>query len=76
MSDFVQQFDCTNAGLVVLFSAYSAGREIVRYASENNADLIVVASHAHHGLATLLVSTAKTVIQTAPCDVLAVRKGV
>jgi len=73
LGDLAQQFDCADAELVVLFSAYSAGREIVRYAIECQADLIVVASHGHHGLTALLGSTAHTVVQTATGDVLVVR---
>jgi len=73
LSDLTKQFECADAELVVLFSSYSAGREIVRYATGCQADLIVVASHGHHGLAALLGSTANTVVQTATCDVLVVR---
>lgn len=72
LGDLTKQFDCADAELVVLFSAHSAGREIVRYASEHHADLIVVSSHGHHGLAALLGSTAHTVVQTAAGDVLVV----
>ena len=47
--------------------------EIHRLAEEINADLIVVGSHARHGLALLLGSTANGVLHGASCDVLAVR---
>ena len=73
LSDLTKKFDCADTELVVLFSSYSAGREIVRYATECHADLIVVASHGRHGFAALLGSTANTVVQTATCDVLVVR---
>ena len=73
LGEYAKQFNYTDAELVVLFSAYSAGREIIRYASEHHADLIVASSHGHHGLAALLGSTANTVVQTAPGDVLVVR---
>ncbi len=46
--------------------------EILRIAEEEGVDLIVVGSPRHHGLAALLGSTAKAVLQGAPCDVLAV----
>ncbi len=51
----------------------SAKREIVRVATEQKADLIVLGSHGHHGFAALIGSTADGVIHNAPCDVLAVR---
>lgn len=47
--------------------------EIIRIATENHVDLIVVGSHGRHGLALLLGSTANGVLHYAPCDVLAVR---
>ena len=47
--------------------------EIVRIATENQVDLIVIGSHGRHGLALLLGSTANGVLHYAPCDVLAVR---
>jgi universal stress protein A len=49
--------------------------EIHRAAEECGADLIVVGSHTRSGLARLLGSTANGVMDSAPCDVLAVRVG-
>ena len=51
----------------------TTGRTILRVAAELEADLIVLGSHGRHGLATLLGSTARTVLNGAGCDVLAVR---
>lgn len=48
-------------------------QEIVRLAGEEQCDLIVIGSHGRHGLARLLGSTARAVLNDAPCDVLAVR---
>jgi len=47
--------------------------EIVHMAEDIKADLIVIGSHSHHGLALLLGSTAKATVGSAPCDVLAVK---
>lgn len=47
--------------------------ELVRIATENHVDLIVMGSHGRHGLALLLGSTANGVLHRAACDVLAVR---
>ena len=47
--------------------------EIVAYADESNCDLIVLGSHATHGINLLLGSVANTVLHKASCDVLTVR---
>ena len=51
----------------------ATGRAILRLAADLGVDLIVVGSHGRHGLAALLGSTARTVLNGAVCDVLAVR---
>jgi len=51
----------------------STGRTILRLAARLEAGLIVLGSHGRHGLAALLGSTARTVLNGAGCDVLAVR---
>ena len=48
-------------------------QEIVTFANEQQADLIVLGSHGRHGLALLLGSTANAVLHHALCDVMAVR---
>lgn len=48
--------------------------EIVRYAKENDIDLIVMGTHGRSGLAhVLLGSVAEKVVRKAPCPVLTVR---
>ena len=47
--------------------------EILRVAAEQRVDLIVLGSRERHGLAILVNFTEDTVLQAAPCDVLAVR---
>ncbi len=49
------------------------GHTILRVAGELQVDLIVLGSHGRHGLAVLLGSTARSVLNGAGCDVLAVR---
>jgi universal stress protein A len=51
----------------------NTGHTILRVAEERGADLILVGSHGRHGLAVLLGSTARSVLNGAHCDVLAVR---
>lgn len=47
--------------------------EIRRVALEENIDLIICGTHARHGLALLLGSTASGVLHGVPCDLLALR---
>ena len=47
--------------------------EIIRIAEFIKSDLIILGSHGRHGLGLLLGSTAASVVNHAPCDVLAVR---
>jgi len=51
----------------------NTGHTILRVAAELDVDLILVGSHGRHGLATLLGSTARSVLNGAHCDVLAIR---
>lgn len=51
----------------------ATGPTILRRAGDLQVDLIIVGSHGRHGLAVLLGSTARTVLNGADCDVLAVR---
>lgn len=46
---------------------------IIDFAEHEGVDLIVIGSHSRHGLAHLLGSTARGVVNSAKCDVLAVR---
>lgn len=47
--------------------------EILSFAEKEKVDLIVMGSHSRHGLERLIGSTARTVLNSAPCDVLAVK---
>ena len=48
--------------------------EIVRYAKENDIDLIIMGTHGRSGLAHMLLgSVAEKVVRKAPCAVLTVR---
>ncbi len=46
--------------------------EIIRYADDNDVDLIVIGRHSRHGIFRLLGSTANAILHSAHCDVLAV----
>jgi nucleotide-binding universal stress UspA family protein len=48
--------------------------EIVRYAKEQNIDLIIMGTHGHTGLTHMLLgSVTEKVVRKAPCPVLTVR---
>ncbi len=47
--------------------------EIVHLAQQQGVDLIIVGSHDRHGLASLLNSTADSILHAMPCDVLAIK---
>lgn len=50
--------------------------EIIRYAKENDVDLIVMGTHGRSGLShVLLGSVAERVVRKAPCPVLTVRQA-
>jgi universal stress protein A len=53
--------------------AGSARSEILRHAREHNIDLIVIGCRERHGLSLLLHRSEGSLLQAAPCDVLAVR---
>lgn len=48
-------------------------QEIIRIAGQERVDLILVGSHGRHGLASLLGSTANSILHYSQCDVMAVR---
>ena len=48
--------------------------EIIRYAKEHEIDLIVIATHGHSGLTSMLLgSVTEKVVRKSPCPVLTVR---
>ena len=62
---------------LVVKQAPDAGKEICSTAHEEKADLIVIATHARHHVAHLLVgSTTLAVVKDPPCPVLAIRYGI
>ena len=64
------------SGLVVvpIFRAGSAWPEVVDYAKEESADLVVVGSHGRTGLRRVFLgSVAENVVRHAPCSVITVK---
>ena len=73
LSALSQKLECDNVEVAVRISDQSARHEVVRFAEEQNIDLIVLATHGYHGINPILGSTTYGVAHRAPCDVLAVR---
>ena len=73
MSEQIQSSKYNNVNKVVLFSTHSAKQEIIHYAKKQKNDLIIVASHGHHGIGAILGSTANAISQSSLCDVLIIR---
>lgn len=71
LQEFAKEMAMESVPRVVLRGA--PGHEIVEVANAQGADLIVLGAHGRRGLQRLLGSTASSVINHAPCDVLAVR---
>jgi universal stress protein A len=62
---------------LVVKQAPHPGKEIVRTAQEENVDLIVIATHARHHVAHLLIgSTTLSVISNPPSPVMSMRYGI
>ncbi|WP_395374790.1 universal stress protein [Marinicella sp. W31] len=51
----------------------SVAKQIKEFASDIVADVIVMGTHARHGLGLLLGSTTNGVLHGAPCDVMAIK---
>jgi len=73
LAELAQHLEYDTVAQEVRFSTQAAKHGIVRFAEEQNTDLIVVATHGRHGITSILGSTAYGVSHTAPCDVLIVR---
>ena len=70
---YVDQLNDKQEYEVQLLSGYAA-TEVLRFAEEKEADLIVMGSHGLTGLAHVLFgSTADRVVRRAPCSVLTIR---
>ena len=75
LDEFVEKHLAAERGIVT--PKLVVGRpfvEIIHYARENSIDIIVIATHGHGGLASVLLgSVTEKVVRKAPCPVLTVR---
>lgn len=60
------------AAITVAVTTDSARKEIIRFAQEQQVDLIIIGAHERHGIAFLHGATTDGVVHKAPCDVLLV----
>ena len=75
--DRVRRANATVTTRLIVRQAPDPGNEICRTASEENADLIVIATHARHHVSHLFVgSTTVAVLAQPPAPVLAIRYGI
>lgn len=73
----VRAANASVATRLIVRQAPDAGAEICRTAKEEGVDLIVIATHARHHVAHLLVgSTTMSVLKAPPAPVLAIRYGI
>jgi nucleotide-binding universal stress UspA family protein len=74
LETYLNGFDCTGTIVNHLVNDGSAHREIVKNATDNKFDLIVMSTRGHDEIADYLVgSTTDRVIKRAPCPVLITR---
>ena len=73
MNELVDSLDYDDIQVEFSITSKSARHEILRFATEHEVDLIVVAPHGQ-GIIGTLGSTATGVLNNATCDVLAVRQ--
>lgn len=74
LQELARILDCETSRQEIILSADSASHEIIRFAKENKADLIVLGTHGHKEKDNLILgSTASGVVQGASCDVLIVK---
>ena len=77
LRDRVRRANASVATRLIVRQAPNAGAEICKTATEEKADLIVIATHASHHVAHLFVgSTTHSVLTDPPTPVLAIRYGI
>lgn len=73
METFLSSHDIEGVQTDILIG--DPGHEIAKYADDCKADLIVIATHGHHGMRRVMLgSVAERVIRHAHCSVMAVRR--
>jgi len=74
LDDFIKEAKSDKIKTKKVVVEGKSDEEIMKYAEENNVDLIVMASHGHSGIERVLLgSTTERVVRKAPCPVLTVK---
>jgi nucleotide-binding universal stress UspA family protein len=77
LRDLVRRSHSTVSARLVVRQGPEPGLEIAKCVVEENVDLLVMATHARHHVAHLLIgSTTLAIINNPPCPVLAIRYGI
>jgi len=77
LRDRVRRANASLSTRLIVRQAPDPGEEILDVAKDEAADLIVIATHARHHVAHLIVgSTTRSVLDDPPCPVLAIRYGI
>jgi len=77
LRDRVRRANASLSTRLIVRQAPDPGEEILDVAKDEAADLIVIATHARHHVAHLIVgSTTLSVLDDPPCPVLAIRYGI
>ncbi|HFQ89542.1 MAG TPA: universal stress protein [Desulfobulbus sp.] len=71
MADLVQDYKHLKAGVSGKVVVGDAAEEIIKFAEQEKADMIIIGTHGVKGLEKILMgSTAEKVVKKAPCPVL------
>jgi len=73
LAEFASRMHASEATQVVCSGLFSPKRDILKYANENDIDLIIMGTHGRYALEVIMGSTAVGVVHRAKCDVLTVR---
>lgn len=74
MKKFVNEFETEGLELKFSTACGNAPTEIIRYAHENDPDLIVLGTHGRKGISKYIIgSVAEKVVRRSPCPVLTVK---
>lgn len=72
LCEFAERFDIPPSAANVVVTSASPELEIIRFAREQEVDLVIVGAHERHGLSLFRGTTTDAVVHNAPCDVLVV----
>jgi len=75
LSTLATDIGSVDAQLEVVMTTGSAAKGILGYAEEHSIDLVILASHGHGGIASVLGSTVVHIMHHAKTDIVVVRSA-